>query len=430
MRKIFYFIFFIVYASVPLYATIVSDSVLTIREIQITGNSTTKEYVILREMSLKTGDTLTDEAIERDRNNIYNLRLFNKVDIDYTVEQNTAIVIVAVSERWYFIPFPVLGIKYRDFSKIYYGAGVMHNNFRGRNEKVFGMAAFGYDRLFMVSYQTPKIDNNGNYFLGTSLVVQEVHNLSASSTEYMNSNMFINGTVGRRFGLYQTLSATLGYEVWQVDDLLLRRTASASGRDAFVTASMSYRYDTRDNYEYTTDGTYIFFALSKNGFGESEVNITSSTFDLRQFFGFNGGNCLGIRASGVFTWGGMIPIYRHVFFGYNDRIRGYFYNKIEGENILGANIELRLPILLPRYFTLNYIDIPEFKKLRYGLYFGVFADAGRIWSRSEALLGPPWYAGYGAGFQFLLPYGFTIRLESAVNDLGRAEAFIDFGVSF
>ena len=95
----------------------------------------TKEHVILREMSLKIGDTLTQQAKDLDRNNIYNLRLFNKVDIEDSVYQNQATVIVTVSERWYFIPFPVLGMKYRDISKLYYGAGIMHQNFGGRNEK-------------------------------------------------------------------------------------------------------------------------------------------------------------------------------------------------------------------------------------------------------------------------------------------------------
>jgi outer membrane protein assembly factor BamA len=414
----------------PLHARIQSDSTVTIRKIQITGNETTKDFVILREMSLKVGDTLSSESVDRDRNNIYNLGLFNTVDIDYSIEGDSAFIIVVVSERWYLVPFPVLGIKYRDFSKIYYGAGVMHSNFRGCNEKIFGMGALGYDRLVMVNYQTPKVDDDGNYFLGTSLVLQEIHNLSIYSTEYMNTNIFLKGNVGRRFGLYQTVSATVGYEVWQVDDLQLRRTVSESGRDAFFTTSISYKYDDRNNFEYTTDGTFIFFTLLKNGFGASDVDITSLSIDARQFFGLNGGSSIGIRTSGAFTWGGKIPTYRHVFFGFNDRVRGHFYRKVEGENMVGANLELRFPILLPRYYTAKFIDIPEFKKLRYGLYFGVFADAGRIWSRSDLFLDSPWYSGYGAGFQILLPYGVTIRVEAAVNNLGRAEAFVDFGTSF
>jgi outer membrane protein assembly factor BamA len=381
-------------------------------------------------MSLKIGDTLTQQAKDLDHNNIYNLRLFNKVDIVDSVSQNQATVIVTVSERWYFIPFPVLGMKYRDLSKLYYGAGMMHENFRGRNEKLFALLYFGYDQLFMINYQNPKVTDEDDIFIGTALTLQKLHNLSSNSEEYMNSNLFLRGTVGKRFGIYQTLSSTFGYELWQVSDPRVYSTSSSSGRDAFLTVSLFYRFDTRDNNEYTTDGTLISFAIAKNGFGESVVNIATANYDLRNFFGFNRGSTFGLRTAGSFAWGGVIPSYRHVFFGYDDRIRGYFYKKIEAENKISASIELRLPILLPRYLEVDWFRFPEFQKLRYGIYFGIFADAGKAWSRIQVLSEQPWYSGYGAGLQFLLPYGFTIRTEVAINNVGNTEYIIDFDTSF
>ena len=100
------FLIFISLFHLPLQAQMSSDSAIIIRDIQIRGNKTTKEHVILREMSLKIGDTLSQKAKDIDRNNIYNLRLFNKVDVEDSVYQNQATLIVTVSERWYFIPVP------------------------------------------------------------------------------------------------------------------------------------------------------------------------------------------------------------------------------------------------------------------------------------------------------------------------------------
>jgi outer membrane protein assembly factor BamA len=413
-----------------LEARCVSDSILIVDEIQILGNHTTKEYVILREMSLQPGDTLTQEAIERDRNNIYNLGLFNKVDVEYSVRQNIASVFVIVSERWYFIPYPILGMKYRDPSKLYYGAGVMDQNFRGRNEKVYASFGFGYDRWSMLNYQNPKVTDNDDIYFSGAFAVQKVHNLSSSYGEYENSNIFLNGTIGKRFGLYQTFFGTMGYEVWQVNEPQLNRTVSSSGRDAFLTASVQYRYDTRDNREYTTDGSLISLGINKSGFGESEMNLTGCAYDLRQFFGFNSGSSIGVRTIGSFTWGGVIPPYRHVFFGYDERIRGYFYKTMEAENRIGMSAELRLPILTPRYLEIEAFGIPQFQKLRYGLYFAIFADAGKLWSRHQVLSEQPWYSGVGAAFQFLLPYGFNIQTGAAFNNLGITEGFIDFDTSF
>jgi len=406
------------------------DSVLIVCNIEIFGNYTTEGYIIFREMSIQPGDTLTQEAIDRDRNNIYNLGLFNKVDVEYSVIQNMASIFIIVSERWYFVPYPILGLKYRDPSKLYYGLGVMHQNFRGRNEKLYLNLGFGYDRWLMLSYQNPKITDDDDIYLSSTITVQKVHNLSSNYGEYENSNIFFSGTIGKRFGLYQALYCTVGYEVWQVNEPCLNRTVSASGRDAFLTASVQYRYDTRDNREYTTDGTLIALGIGKSGLGESDMNLTRLSSDLRQFFGFNGGSSVGVRTTGSFTWGGVIPPYRHVFFGYGERIRGHFYKVIESENRIGINAELRLPILLPRYLELDFIRIPEFQKLRYGLYFAVFADAGTLWSHNQVFSEQPWYSGIGAGFHFLLPYGFNVQAGAAYNNLGISEVFIDFDTSF
>jgi outer membrane protein assembly factor BamA len=408
----------------------VSEPAFIVSDIQIIGNRTTKEYVIRREMSIKIGDTLTQKAIDLDRNNIYNLLLFNKVDIDYAVNQNQITLFVIVSERWYIIPFPVLGMKYRDPSKLYYGLGLAHVNFRGRNEKVSVNFGFGYDRWLSLNYKNPKITDEDDIFINTAFNIQRTHSLNNINGEYENNNISLSGTIGKRFGMYQTLSGTIGYEVYQVNEPLFDRTVSASGRDAFITASVQYRFDTRDNREYTTDGSLVSLSISKSGFGESGVNLTGSSYDLRQFFGSKNGSSFGVRTAGAFTWGGMIPLYRHVFFGYDERIRGYFDKSLEAENRIITNIEIRLPIFSPRYLEVNAFGIPEFQKLRYGLYFGIFADAGKIWYRNQVLAQQPWYSGYGAGLQFLLPYGFTIRTEIAVNNLGKTEYIIDFDTSF
>jgi outer membrane protein assembly factor BamA len=407
-----------------------ADSVLVISDIMVLGNGTTKEYVVTREMSMHVGDTLTQQKIERDRNNIYNLGLFNKVDIEYAVQNDSAQLFVIVTERWYLIPFPIIGIKYRDPSKLYYGAGFIHKNFMGRNEKVLVNFCFGYDRWLSVGYSNPKIDEDGNVYMGGDFTVQKIHNLSTETGEYENSNIFASFYIGRRYGLYQTLTGSLSYEVWQVNNPMLHRTISPGGRDAFPSASLTYRYDTRDQREYTTDGLLVSLSAAKLGFGESDMDLSTFSYDLRKFLGFNKGSGFGMRTAGIFFTGGPIPPYKHVFFGYDERIRGYFYNVFEAENRIIASAELRIPILLPRYIDIDLIDMPGLSKLRYGIYFGIFADVGKIWSHNQVVSEQPWYSGAGFGLQFLLPYGFTIRTEGAFNNLGEVQGLIDFDTSF
>jgi len=63
----------------------------------------------------------------------------------------------------------------------------------------------------------------------------------------------------------------------------------------------------------------------------------------------NGGSSIAMRTAGSLH-GAELSLRTNIFFfGYDDRIRGYFNKKIEAENKISASVELRLPILLPRY---------------------------------------------------------------------------------
>lgn len=404
------------------------DSLL-VKEILIQGNETTKEHVILREMSLKVGDRVTPEALERDRNRIYSLQLFNKVEIESAPHHDGSTLIVQVDERWYMFPFPVIGFRYRDVNKLYYGAGVMHQNFRGRNEKLFLSFALGYDRWVSLLYQNPKLTDDDDIFFRTAISYRHVHNLNVSDEEYEQTNLATGVTVGKRYGLFQTLVGYLNYDVWMVSNLGLGRTASSSGRDAFFSLGLGYTYDSRNIREYPTEGMLFSVGATKVGFGESQVNLFSTGYDIRGYTLLSEEWSLAIRSFGTRIVGGVVPPYRRVFFGFDERNRGHFNERLEGEGIVGENIELRFPLLNPRYFE-TPIAIPQFKVLRYGLYAGFFADAGKIWYRSESFSSKPWLLGYGAGLHFLLPYSIIVRTEYAWNELGQGRFVLDFGVSF
>jgi outer membrane protein assembly factor BamA len=425
--KILGFIVFV--ASSGAWARPGPDSTLTVKDIIIRGNEATKEHVILREMSLKVGDRITGEALERDRDRIYSLQLFNKVLIETIPEGDSATLVVNVFERWYLFPFPIVGFRYRDLNKLYYGAGMVHQNFRGRNEKLYLSFALGYDRWISLTYQNPKLTDDDDIFFRSSISYQHVHNLSVSSGEYQQINFSSNLSLGKRFGLYHTLVGYVNYEVWTVSDAQVGRTVSNSGRDAFISLGGRYTYDSRDIREYPTEGMLLSATALKSGLGESEVNLMYYGYDARGYTLLSDEWSLGARTFGAFTGGGVVPPYRHVFFGYDERVRGYFYDVMEGENIVGGSVELRFPLLSPRFLELD-IPFPQFSVLRYGLYAGFFADAGKIWFRSASFSSAPWLAGWGGGLHFLLPYSLVVRTEYALNDKGLGQFVLDFGVSF
>ncbi|HEX7573535.1 MAG TPA: POTRA domain-containing protein, partial [Bacteroidota bacterium] len=122
------------------------------------GNDKTEAYVILDEMTIKPGSILTYEAIEYDRGRIYSLGLFTRVDILYDSLGTQHFLFVDVRERWYLVPLPIFGFRDGDTHKFYFGGGLLHYNFRGRNQKLYGSVVFGYDPAISFSFADPQLD--------------------------------------------------------------------------------------------------------------------------------------------------------------------------------------------------------------------------------------------------------------------------------
>jgi outer membrane protein assembly factor BamA len=356
-----------------------------VRSILVEGNETTKEFVILREMSTRPGDTLNFNRLTYDESRIYSLGLFNRVEIEHMIDGNAADLVVRVHERWYLYPFPVLGFKYRDFDNFYYGFGIAHTNFRGRNEKLIFEFALGFDRWIRLIYQTPKLTDGDDVYFRISLSSARVQNLNPDRGLYQQRTQSVLLTLGKRFGLYSLLQASAGYELWKVSDEISGGTLTPGGRDAFFSASLNFTYDTRDIREYPTQGTLFQINTMKYGFGESVVDFFRYGADASRYTLLPSAITLATRVHGQFTAGGPVPAYRYVYFGYRERIRGYYNRVLEGENLIGANLELRIPLLSPRYYEFTASPLPEFSLWRYGIYAGIFADAGRIWYRDEGM---------------------------------------------
>jgi outer membrane protein assembly factor BamA len=314
---------------------------------------------------------------------------------------------------------------------MFYGISLIHQNFRGRNEKVNASAVFGYDGWFELAYQTPKLTANDDISLRAEAGYHHVRNQNTAEGEYDQKVSTASLSMGKRYGLYQTVTGFVRYDMWDVPNPLPGSTVSPGGLDRFVTLGTIFQYDRRDIREFASSGEYAAVSLVKYGLGESDVNLFRYGIDLRDYEPLGSEVSLCGRAFGSFLGGGNSPNYLNVYFGYFDRIRGYYSTVLEGEDIAGASLELRIPLLKPRYKTvsLKYLP-PEFSVWRYGLYAAIFADGGSVWYRTNQVFRNPWYAGYGAGLDFLLPYSIVIRTEYALNQHGKGQFVLGFGASF
>jgi outer membrane protein assembly factor BamA len=409
----------------------VRDTSVVIDSVIVTGNAKTKEYIILNEMTLKPGSAVTPEALAFDRSRIYSLGLFTRVDLSNESVDGKEILFVDVSERWYIIPLPLFGFRDGDPKKPYYGGGVLHNNFRGRNQKLFGMVVFGYNPALALSFSDPLISDAHNLYFSSSLSFSRVRNRSQLQSDLTGDydELYYDGsaTLGKRFSLYETLGMKIGYQVVHVTNYLPWRTVASDGTDRYLYGSLSYTFDSRDLREYPSGGALAILYVNKYGFGESEVNYTRLGADLRGYLPLSGALTFAARVHGTVVSGGTPPTYGHVFFGYGERIRGHFKTVYEGENMFGSTVELRYSILPARDIYFSAIPLPpEFSIWRFGISLGVFADAGVTWFRGERPGLRSFATGYGAGIRFLLPYSVVVRTEYAFDELRNGQFIVDF----
>jgi len=415
-------------------ASTVPDSLFVVGNILITGNSQTKDFVVLREMSLREGTRITQRQLEYDRNRIYSLGLFNQVEIGVMPgADSVAMLVVTVHERWYIFPYPIFGLKDRDWSKVFYGVGIVHNNFLGRNEKIYASCIFGFDPSVRLTYRNPSLSNDGSYFLIASVGYATIRNRSlvaqTGNSNFDERHVSAGMTIGRRLGLTHNLWLSASYEVVQVSDYQPGRTITLDGNDRFPIAGVGYAYDTRDLFEYPSTGTLAQVTMTKYGIPGNAIDFVRYATDLREYVSVTSKIVIQGRLFGDIVAAGPTPSYNRVYFGYGERIRGHFTEVIEGEHLAGASLETHYSVFPAHYFKVGFLP-EQFSVWRFGISAAAFADAGTAWFRGQPFALDSFTKGYGFGLHFLLPYSAVIRIEYAWNEARRGEFIFDLGAAF
>lgn len=419
--------------AVPLADNEIVDSLWVVDTVIVKGNEHTKDYVVRREMSLQAGSRITKSMLTYDQNRIYSLRLFNQVQMKVLpTTPGYATLLVEVSERWYIFPFPILGLRDRDWKKVFFGAGILHSNFLGRNEKLYAYVVFGYDPALSLSYRNPFLDAEGTEFLEANLSLNIVQNKSIlaeqGESNYDERHASGGATFGKRLGIAHTLWISTGYQFIEVSSNLPGRTISPDGRDRFPTMTVGYAYDTRDLGEYPSDGTYIAGTITKYGIPSDKLDFVRYAFDIKKYVPLPASFVVAGRTYGDIAAGSTIPPYNHDYFGYGNRIRGHFKEVYEGEQLVGASLELHLPVFSPRYFRIGSLPA-QFNLWRFGVVAVLFGDAGTVWFRPAPFALDRFIKGYGMGLHFLLPYSFILRTEYGFNESRHGEFILDVGNS-
>lgn len=431
----------------------------TVERIIITGNKTTRAFIIYRELIFHEYDTLPaavlENAMERSRENLLNTSLFNFVTIkSQEVEPGKVYIVVDVAERWYIFPVPIFEIVERNFNEWWqnknfkrtnYGFFLNWENFRGRKENVRLLFRWGYSQRLGFSYIIPYINRRQNDGLAFNIAYSRRHEiayaLNQNKLQYykdpeniIRREFFSAVKWSHRSGFYKTNSLIAEFHQNKVADTIpyLNPDYYLPGlaEQKFFSLRYVYKDDHRDIQNYPLKGYFFNFEVVKDGFGmfTSDPDLLWTSFYYKKFFEHSKKWHSAFSAKYKLSGQSPVPFFNQEAMGYEgDVLRGYEYYVINGENFLLLKSDIKFTLLEPRVIKVKYIPVEKFRTIPYAFYLNAFADAGYVWDRRFAENNPlsnSWQYSFGAGIDYVTYYDIVFRVDFAINKFAEKGIFI------
>ncbi|MCU0367512.1 MAG: hypothetical protein MUF39_01650 [Cyclobacteriaceae bacterium] len=425
------------------------NRIVTVNRILIIGNKITREQIISRELSLKTGDTVStrrlNTLLELDKQKIYNLRLFNTVEISWLeITPNTADLLVEVTERWYTFPVPIFELSDRNFnewwqnynhdlSRVNYGIRLYQYNFRGRNETLRFTAQFGFTRRFELSYRIPYIDKRQRHGLIFDFNYGEPKNIAyftqdhkltfleeEKTLEYMHGAR-VSYTFRRNF--YETHSLSIGLQKNNIIDTIGYLNPNyfidGSTNQQYANITYSFNSEHRDVIAYPLKGYRFTAFINRIGIiPDSNVNLWEFNLTYSKYIDLGNNYFFSNFTALYLSTPNEQPYSLYSALGYRRQwVKGYEIYVVEGPKFFLNKTTLRKKIF-SRTWQLENMPFEQFQYLPLAIYLKGYFDWGYVENypyyeqqQINTRLSNRLLAGTGAGLDIVTAYDAVFRLE-------------------
>ena len=381
-----------------------------VRNIDIIGNTGTKEKVIRRELAIQPGDPAASRRVDISRQRLNNMGYFSKVEAemvnaDAVNEKDLRITVEEKPERFNFR----IGAGVSDISSFFGMAEISSNNFDitdpgnwfyGGGQRLRLQAIYGIDDAgFNLDFVEPWLfDLPLRYELSAFMNTSEYD-------EWDETRVGVRTSLQRKiFDDFTTVS--LGYKF---EAVRVRRVSRAlksyfkehdlDGTTLVSQVSMMLSRDTRDSIVDPTEGYYVslFGAISPRIFGssmdyyrlEAKGSYHYSFFDKAIVLSLSGK--IGVVSG--FDPHDEVPVFERYFLGGSGSVRGFEYRSI-GRTVNGKNIGGQTMMVLSAE-----VSHPIWGPLR----GAAFIDAGDAWSNAYSMDLSSINVGAGYGLRLKLP---------------------------
>jgi outer membrane protein assembly factor BamA len=458
-RLLFLIIVFVTISESAKAQFVIVDSVI------FKGNEKTRDNILRRELDLHAGDTLQvaelDARLEFNRRKLNNTNLFIWVKGDYHQNKPEHIEITyEFLEQWYLLGYPIFQLADRNlnewwskghsFNRTIYGAHFIHNNFRGRNERLSFKAETGFTERLELGYSNPYIDPKKTLGIGAALSYTTNKNLAVrtrnDTLQILSSDKILrerwSGALSfrKRIKFYDFHFAELRYSHSVVSDTirLLNPTYyyKGSNEQNFLQLTYAYSYDFRDYAPYPLRGKKLDFAYNYFGIlAQDALNYWDVRASIAYFFDLGSNFFITTSWKGKLTQENRnIPYANLQALGYgNDNVRGYELNVIDGTNYLLSKNTFKYQ-LYNKVIPIRFIPYKQFNQVPLAVYPTVFFDFAYVYQANPELTNSRfsnrWIYGMGLGFDIVTYYNFVCKLGVPVINSGKSGLVVSIGREF
>jgi len=386
--------------------------------ISFSGNRSTKESFIRRELGLAEGDTLKVEKLAEGIRNLENYGIFGSITVGIEDATDGVLLEYEFREMPSYIPF--VALQYTEEDGFSIGPAVAAVNLFGRGIRASGSVLFGGTTSFELVARYPWI--TADYRLGLML---RANHLSRDDDflEFEETSDEISPWVTRYLGENGRVRGMIGYFHMKADRDGI--TLSSDQSDHFLRVGAALGYDTRDSWRDTRNGWQNEIEIVGN---VGDGDFATTTVDLRRFQRLTRKQTLFLGALASLQTGEVgveIPAYLQYFIGGANSVRGQDVDlgkTLYGKNQLITTAEYQLSVLPMRPYNF-------FKwSAAMGLQLAVFADAGTAWTAPDDLSMDRAKGGFGAGLRLLVPGVEMVRFDVGFNRQG--DVYFHFGGGF
>jgi outer membrane protein insertion porin family len=391
-----------------------------IDKIQISGNKSTKDYVITRELRLKPGQEYSQKLIDDLPKRLNKLGFFEPVSQPdfFLNSKNQGILKINVKERQTNNFDGVIGyIPSTGQKKGGYLTGLVNISLRnlfgtGRAASIKWQQYNQYSQDLELKYLEPWIFNYPVNFIGS--MVQRKQDSSYVQRTFQGSLEYL---------ATEDISASVFVSTKSVIPTQLTNQVFTVFNSSTVTTGINFKIDTRDDPYSPTSGILFLNSYSysrKKIYGPQQyitpdistnIHLQRFTADISGYYELFNRQVIALGLHGRELRGSFFEISDLFRLGGANTLRGYSEDQFLGNRITWTNLEYRL-LLSQRTFTFAFLDTG---------YFLRNADPQLKVQKSEGFK-----IGYGVGFNVETSLG----ILSVSFALARGDSFSDGKIHF